>query len=209
MTELPVLEPPTDAPTGGKHVVGILLAAGHSERFGSPNKLLATIDGVAVVTKSATTLRNSSVDAVLCVVGHEAERVRNALPDGVETVETGAGDSTLSDSVATGVAAARREGCDAVLIALGDMPWVDPTTVESLIAAYEADFGSAIAAANEGERGNPALFDARHFDHLSSLSGDVGGRAVLRTADDAVLLETNDPGVVTDIDEPDDLEDEH
>lgn len=187
-------------------MVGILLAAGHSARFGASNKLLAPIDGEAVVTKSATTLREASVDVVLCVLGYESERVRNALPEGVETVEPVAGDSTLSDSVAAGVTAARQEGGDAVLIALGDMPWVEPTTVDSLIAAYEADFGSAIAAAYEGERGNPALFDARHFDRLSSLSGDVGGRAVLRTAADAVLLETNDPGVITDIDEPGDLE---
>jgi molybdenum cofactor cytidylyltransferase len=209
MGDLPVLEPPDEAPTGRNHIVGILLAAGHSSRFGSPNKLLATIDGEPVVTKSATTFRDASVDAIICVVGYEADRVRDVLPEDVATVEPAAGESTLSDSVAAGVTAARREGGDAVLIALGDMPWVEPTTVESLIAAYEADFGRAIAAAYEGERGNPALFDARHFDHLSSLSGDVGGRAVLRTADDAVLLETKDPGVTTDIDEPGDLEDEH
>lgn len=205
MADMPVLDPPDDAPTRNGHVVGILLAAGHSSRFGDPNKLLVETDGQTIVTTSATTLCESDVDSVIAVVGHEAERVRDALPNGVSIVERAESHPELSTSVGAGVKAARQIGGDAVLIALGDMPWIEPATVDALVAAYRAEFGSAIAAAYEGERGNPVIFDARHFDRLLSLSGDVGGRAVLRDVSDGVLIETNDPGVTKDVDTADDL----
>lgn len=185
--------------------MGILLAAGHSSRFGDSNKLLRETDGEAVVTKAAKTLCESDVDAVIAVVGHEAERVGDALPNGVSLVEREEIHPALSASVEAGVKAASQMGADAVLIALGDMPWIEPATVDALVAAYRAKFGSALAAAYRGERGNPAIFDARHFDRLASLSGDVGGRAVLRDVSDGGLIETNDPGVTKDVDTPDDL----
>ncbi|MFB6132292.1 MAG: nucleotidyltransferase family protein [Halanaeroarchaeum sp.] len=202
---MPVLEPPAACPSGNTHIVGILLAAGDSSRFGDSNKLLGEVNGRAMVTASATTLCEAQVDTAIAVVSPEAERVRDAVPNGVGIVETDASRSVLSTSVSTGVRAARKRGGDAVLFALGDMPWVERDSVEALVAAYRAGFGSALAAACDGERGNPVIFGARHFDRLSSLSGDVGGRAILGDVSDGALIETNDPGVIRDIDTPADL----
>ena len=43
---------------------------------------------------------------------------------------------------------------------------------------------------------------------LTDRTGDVGGRAVLLGAEDGALVETGDPGVLHDIDEPADLAEE-
>ena len=92
------------------------------------------------------------------------------------------------------------------MFALGDMPDVVPSSVDALIDAYGAGAGDALAAAHEGERGNPVLFDARHFDDLADVDGDVGGREILLDGDASALVETGDPGVVRDVDVPGDLD---
>ena len=200
---LPVVDPPDDAPRDDRTVVGILLAAGESSRFDGGNKLLATIDGTPMVRRAAETLLQSRVSRVTVVLGHESDRVREALAgldlDVVENPDYRTGQAT---SVRAGVAAA--QGADAVLVALGDMPDVDPSSANALIDAYLAGRGDALAAAFEGERGNPVLFDERYVDDLASIQGDVGGRAIL--LDDGVLVETGDPGVLRDVDETADLE---
>jgi molybdenum cofactor cytidylyltransferase len=39
------------------------------------------------------------------------------------------------------------------------------------------------------------------------VTGDVGGRRILRRNDDSALVETGDPGVLVDVDTPRQLED--
>lgn len=202
-------------------VAGVLLAAGRSERFGEGNKLLATLDGDPLVRHAARTLTRAPLDRVVAVVGHEADRVRAALSDlPVDVVENPAYGDGQATSVRRGVEAIRergvetpREGGDrehhapaAAVFALGDMPAVDPGTVELLVAAFRAGLGDPLAAAHEGRRGNPVLFGAGHFDALAAVDGDTGGRELLRTAPDAALVETGDTGVREDVDAPADLD---
>lgn len=188
-------------------VWGVLLAAGTSSRFGAPNKLLEQYEGRPVVWHAATTLAAASLDGVVAVVGYQSEAVR-AVVDDIATVVCPNEDFAdgQSTSVRTGITAARDRGADAVVVALGDMPTVRPATVTRLIDAYESGYGSALAAAYDGSRGNPVLFDHQYFDTLTDVAGDVGGRDVLLTASDAALVETGDPGVVYDIDRPSDLD---
>lgn len=188
-------------------MVGVLLAAGRSTRYGAANKLLADLDGRPVVARAAAALASADLDAVLAVVGFEHGRVRTALGDAVDDVlvnESWAdGQGT---SVAAGAEAARSRDADAVLFALGDMPWVGPEAVAALRDAYRGGLGDALAAAHEGRRGNPVLFDARHCDALAALDGTTGGAAVFADSEDAALVETGDPGVRRDVDRPSDLE---
>jgi molybdenum cofactor cytidylyltransferase len=50
------------------------------------------------------------------------------------------------------------------------------------------------------------LFDARFFDELTDVSGDVGGRRILLSSDEAALIQVDDPGVRRDVDTPADVE---
>jgi molybdenum cofactor cytidylyltransferase len=191
--------------TAERTVAGVLLAAGDSDRFGERDKLLATLDGEPLVRCAARTLADADLDSVAAVVGQESPAVVDALADidlaVVANPDAAAGQAT---SVRRGVAWAR-DRADAVVFALGDMPRVDPGTVDRLVAAYRAGRGSALAAGYDGQRGNPVLFDGRHFDALAAVEGDRGGRGVFESADDAAVVETGDPGVRTDVDTPADL----
>jgi len=195
---------PADAPRADAGVAGVLLAAGTSSRFGERNKLLATLDEEPLVVHAARTLGDAGLDRVVVVVGHEADRVRAALADHdvafVDNPDYAAGQST---SVAAGARAVA--DADAAVFALGDMPRVASETVTALVRAYRAGAGTALAAACDGERGNPVLFDAAHLPALADVAGDVGGREVLMSAEEAALVETGDAGVRQDVDSPDAL----
>ncbi|SHH45235.1 nucleotidyltransferase family protein [Halobaculum gomorrense] len=196
---------PEDAP----RVAGVVLAAGTSSRYGDRNKLLEPDpDGDPLVRAAARTPVEAGLDPVVVVVGHEADRVADAVDGlGVETVTNEAFAAGQSTSVAAGVRAVadRDPPVDAAVVALGDMPFVDPAPVRALVDAYAAGVGDALAPAYEGRRGNPVLFDRRFFAALDDVEGDVGGRAVLLGSNDAALVAVDDPGVRRDVDEPGDL----
>jgi molybdenum cofactor cytidylyltransferase len=212
-----VAEPIRDGP-----VAGVLLAAGTSSRFGEANKLLASVDGEPMVRRAGRTLAAAQVSPLLAVLGHEAERVREVL-DGLgfavtinpeyasgQATSVRAGIRALADLDTVDSTDGRSvdgtgEAVDAAVFVLGDMPYVDRSSIEALIRAYRAGLGTALAAACDGRRGNPVLFDASYFDSLTAVDGDVGGRELLLNGDDSALVETGDPGVLRDVDTPGDL----
>ena len=188
-------------------VWGVLLTAGTSSRFGAENKLLRRFRGKPLVTHAAESLIASDLDGVTVVLGHDKAAIRRALASyPVKFSVNPAFDAGQSTSVRTGVRDAEDADADAVLVALGDMPSVSVTTVNRLVDAARADLAGIVAAAFDGVRGNPVVFDAAYFDNLLAIDGDQGARRLLLKSEDAVCLETQDPGVLQDVDRPADLE---
>lgn len=186
-------------------VVGVLLAAGSGARFAGGNKLLAEVDGDPIVVRAATTLCEARVEAALAVVGYQAERIAPAVADlPIETTVNPDYADGQATSVRVGVEWAIDRDADAVLIALGDMPWVQPETYSAVLDAYR-DGADIVVPAYDGQRGNPVLFGARHFDALCDVTGDSGGRQLFAT-NDVTRVPVDDPGVGRDVDTPDDLE---
>jgi len=208
--DLPVVDPPDAGvdPTREKPVAGVLLAAGTSSRFGERNKLLATLNGEPLVRHAARTLAEAAVDPLVVVVGAGGDRVAAALDGlGFSVVDNPNYAEGQATSVRAGVRTVRDVSDVAgAVFALGDMPLVASTSVDALVAAYRAGEATALAAAYDGERGNPVLFDSRHFGVLADVDGDVGGRDILLSSGESVLVETGDPGVRLDVDTPTDLD---
>ncbi|MFB6111725.1 MAG: NTP transferase domain-containing protein [Halobacteriaceae archaeon] len=184
---------------------GALLAAGTSQRFGERNKLLAEIEGTPVVRRAATTLVEASLDGVVAVVGHEAAAVEGAL-DGLDierlrNPEYAEGQAT---SVREAARWARRRDAPALVVALGDMPWVQPETIDELLAGWRRDH-DIVVPTYDGMRGNPVLFDRTHFDSLAAVSGDSGGRQLF-AGNPVHRIPVPDAGIRRDVDRPGDLE---
>lgn len=214
--DLPVVEPPFETAESDAsresdqtlRVAGVLLAGGTSSRFGDANKLLATVEGAPLVCHAARTLVDAGLDPVVVVVGHEADQVRAAVADlPVETIENDAYESGQSTSVGAGIGAIRdrNRAVDAAIIALGDMPYVDPETIETLVGGYGEGVADALAPSYRGDRGNPVLFDRQFFEDLAAVDGDIGGREILLSSGASALVAVDDPGVRRDVDRPEDL----
>ncbi|MFC6765140.1 nucleotidyltransferase family protein [Natrinema soli] len=196
-----------DSGTEADTIGGVVLAAGKGTRFEGGNKLLADVEGTPIVRRAAETLYRSSVDDIVAVVGHEADRVAAVLADldlSVRSNENYA--AGQSASVRTGVDAARDADWDATVFMLGDMPFVRPLTVDTLRTVYVTGDGSIVAPTYEGQRGNPVLFGRQHYDALSTVSGDRGGRELIENHENTVFVDVDDPGVTRDIDSKTDLE---
>ena len=186
-------------------VVGILLAAGSSTRFGG-DKLLeplprATDDCEAGTPIGVAACRHlaAAVSATLAVVRPSdaalATMLRNA---GARVVECARAEEGMGASLACGVQSA--PDADAWLIALADMPWIRPSTIRTLAAAL-AGGADIVAPSYDGERGHPVGFAQRHYAALSALTGDEGARAIVQVNQTTLRLEaTDDPGVVRDVD---------
>lgn len=187
--------------------VGILLAAGRGSRFdpsGERKKLLQALPGSgdAVVAASAAHLLAvlPRVVAVLRPGDDDIAALLHALGCEV-TVCVDAGDG-MAASLAHGLRASMPQAAGWI-VALGDMPYVAPSTIAAMAAALQA---GAVLCAPEfgGRRGNPAGFGAALLPELLALRGDQGARSLFERHPYTAIA-SSDAGILRDIDHPADL----
>ncbi len=169
-----------------------------------------------MIACSVDTVVRSRANPVFVVLGHQAEAIRDALAEAGLQPDERLRLLTCDDQAAEGMAASLRTGiatlggtpAESAAICLADMPLLRPQTLDRMITALpEAGAAQAIVPAYRGRRGNPVLWRRALFPALLSLSGDAGGRELLRRHADQVLeLAVDDPGVLEDFDTPDRLE---
>jgi len=143
----------------------------------------------------------------LAVIPPDAKRLREVLrAAGCEILESAATARGLGASLAAGVAhSADAEGW---IVALGDMPFIEPATFAAVLVHLRA--GALIAAPiheTRGDRGHPVGFSSALKDELLALDGDAGARSVIARHRGAVVsIPVRDGGIVIDIDTPGDLD---
>jgi molybdenum cofactor cytidylyltransferase len=190
-------------------LVGILLAAGRGRRFdpaGLRNKLLQPLPGQDPVVVAGARKLLAVVPRVVAVVPSGDGGVGAQLAAlGCDVTVCPDADSGMAASLTHAIrhSLAMTPQPQAWLVALGDMPYVDPSTLRLLADALAAGAGIA-APVLDGRRGNPVGFGAVHLDALLALRGDEGARRLLRTFP-VTDIPVDDPGIFRDIDTPGDL----
>ncbi len=182
----------------------ILLAAGQSRRMGKSNKLLVEIDGLSMVKTCAINILKSSIEKLVSVIGYQDDRVREELSNlNIQICYNAEYDLGLSSSLQIGISALKND-IKAILVCLGDMPYVTAAHLDSLIEAYNPSEGRLICVPTwKGKRGNPVLWDRQFFPEIMEITGDVGARHLIGAYSELVVeVEMNDNGVLTDIDTP-------
>lgn len=179
-------------------LASIILAAGHSRRFGG-DKLASDLSGRAVVDYVADLALLPQFGHCVAVTQDEAR----FAPRGILTVAPPQGRRALGLSLAAGIAAVAQR-CDGAMVFLGDMPEIRTTTVSSLVANFR-DAGEVVAPIFDGQIGHPVLFGRSVFNALLALDEDSGGRSVMHQASALKLLAVDDPAVLRDIDTQADL----
>jgi len=183
------------------------LAAGQSRRMGVTNKLLAEIDGKAMLARVVEAAKASQAVEILAVTGHEAEQVSEALAlyDIPATHNLAFADG-LSTSLQSGVVALG-DDLDGVIVLLGDMPRIAPGHIDRLIAAFDPVEGRAICVPTyQGKRGNPVLFGSQFFAEMAQVGGDSGAKHLIgEHEDELVEVAMEDDAIFLDIDTPDAL----
>jgi len=193
-------------------LTGILLAAGRGRRFdpaGKQNKLLQRLPGGELVAAASARKLLAVFPRVVAVVPPDDGGVGDVLRQlGCEVTVCPEADNGMGLSLAHAIRHSLigqppGPGWPGWLVALGDMPFVDPSTLQALAGAIGE--GAAIAAPLfDGRRGNPVAFGAAHRDALLALDGDQGARRLLASGA-VTTIAVNDPGILRDIDSPSDL----
>lgn len=182
--------------TGG--IVGILLAAGASSRFGA-NKLLHPMDtGIAVGVAAARHLITVIPDSVAVVRPDDEALAPLLAAQGLSIVVNDRAGNGLGTSLACGVAGAPK--ATGWIIALADMPLIQAPTIE-LVASRLRNGAAIVAPVYHGRRGHPVGFNNRFFNELSNLNSDRGARDLLaKNADVLELVDVDDRGILLDLD---------
>lgn len=179
---------------------GILLAAGQGRRFGS-NKLLHSLaDGTPMAIASSCQLRQAVLHCIAVVDEEQGETAQLLAETGLQVIANPQARDGMGTSIACGVAASP----DAAgwIIALADMPHIPVTVIQALADAL-AHGADIVAPVFRGQRGHPVGFAARHGQALRSLQGDHGARTIIELhRDTLMLIDTEDRGVINDIDTP-------
>ena len=200
------------AAPAGPDLHAVVLAAGQGARFGGA-KLLATWRGAPILHGALAAAFSAPVRTVTLVTGAHAEAVEACAlafaagrPDGarLRIVHAQGHAEGLSASLRAGVESLPAEA-RGMLLFLGDMPGVPASLAQPLADALAA---GALAAAprRAGRRGHPVAISRALFPQLLKLEGDRGAAGVLAGLGGRMtLIDTDDAGVVLDIDEPSDL----
>ena len=190
---------------------GLLLCGGSSSRFGS-DKLLhrhsrasGPVEAQPLAVQSARHLIEGAGNA-LAVIPMGAAELRRLLEEaGCEILESPHTVRGMGASLAAGVAAS--SDADGWIVALGDMPFIEPATIAAVRERLE--HGALLAAPilrASGQRGHPVGFSRALHSALAAVVGDEGARSVIaQHRGEILLVEVDDPGIVTDIDAPRDL----
>jgi molybdenum cofactor cytidylyltransferase len=185
-------------------IVGVLLAAGRSGRFGTEKLIHPLQDGTPMACAAARNLL-SATDRVVAVAHPDNATLLSPLgKEGVQVIECAESESGMGHSIACGVRATSE--ASGWLIALADMPFIRPETIRQVADLLRA--GARLAAPLlRGRRGHPVGFNRIFYGELVSLSGDAGARDILdRHAADLHTFSCDDPGTLIDIDTLADLE---
>ena len=191
------------------HIEAVLLAAGLSSRMGDVNKLTLDVHGTPLIRRVADTIRQSNVDGLTIVLGHDAENVSKAL-DGINAR------FLFNPDYSSGQSSTVRYGLDYLpqiatdmMVFLGDMPLVTPDVVNALIESHLSlsDRWSKITLPSvKNQRGNPVIWGEAFFDEIKSLTGDSGARQLFESYKSAMnILPFDDLDLCLDADTEEDF----
>lgn len=191
----------------------VVLAAGASSRMGR-NKMLLEVDGVPMVRRTVRRVINSGVTRTVVVLGHEADRVREAL-DAVpcEFAESPDYTGPTSGSLHAGLGALAAHGTqpvDAALVMLGDMVHVTEHMLGTIVdSARESHAPLVVSRYGKGDKqvlAPPLLFRRTLWPELLAWHGEGCGKAVVMAHRREALMIDWPSAALQDIDTPADYE---
>ncbi|HEV8045532.1 MAG TPA: nucleotidyltransferase family protein [Rubrobacter sp.] len=186
-------------------IVGIVLGAGRSSRFGAPKQLLPFGDTnlLGQVVRNANA---SHLDRVVVVLGRSSEELRASVDFGrAKVVDNTAYGTGCASSLLAGLDAAG-EDCEALSLLLGDQPGVRTEFVDLALSEWRRERYWASVTSYRGELGHPFVFSREAFGDLRGLHGDKAVWKLIEAYPERVGEIRIDAELPPDVDTPEDYE---
>lgn len=186
----------------------LILAAGRSVRFGA-DKRLATLPCGRSMLETTIAAYTQVFDPVRVVLRRDdeemAQRLALAFPE-LGLIASRRSAEGMGGSLADGIAAC--DDLEFLFVGLGDMPFVAVPTLAALRDEASAcrDAELVLRPRHRGAAGHPVGFGRALMERLrEEARGDQGARALLSVIDRVRWLDTDDPGVLRDVDNASDI----
>ena len=181
-------------------ISAIILAAGESKRMGEPKQLMP-FGQSTILEKAIDNLLSSAVNEIIVVLGYKAEEVLKTIATKPVKIAINPDyKQGMSTSIIAGLSLIARQA-QAVMLALGDQPLVDSQTINQLIEEFYNHDKGIVVPTYHGKRGHPVIFAIKYKQKLLELTGDIGGREVIKDHPDDILeVAVDSESVISDID---------
>ncbi|ALM52228.1 nucleotidyltransferase family protein [Halomonas huangheensis] len=191
-------------------VLGMILAAGYSRRFGEDDKRCCRLPDGRTLLESTVAQANEAFP-LLRVVVREEDDIRVLGLSGttpilrVRHAESGLG-ASLGEAITHLEQDESLQHVSAVAILLGDMPCIRSETLRAM--QREAGRSHIIRPSYAGRPGHPVIMGRDFWPELASLRGDEGGKHVIRRHQNQYHeVPVDDAGIHIDVDSLKDLQD--
>jgi molybdenum cofactor cytidylyltransferase len=183
---------------------GVILAAGTSSRMERPKPLLR-VGSLTFLERAALTLEKAGCRRTYMVASAGADWAPAAAAElGLELVINDLAESEQIDSLRLVVRALPADTA-AVLVLPVDLPLVMEETAAAVVAAYHATPAPVYLPFHNTVAGHPVLLGRELFDEILVRELDEGIRSLIMAhARDLREVKVVDPGILIDIDTPDD-----
>ena len=177
--------------------------------MGRPKAFLPhRLAGVTFLDHLISSARTGGIE-IIHVVGRKGDTAlrQAAVEAGAGYVENADSERGQLSSVVTGLEHIPDPAVGSILLLPVDIPLVTPAVVAAVLAAARRSSAVIVRATHSGRHGHPVLFKRAVFDELRHADAAIGARAVVRADPSRVLdVEVDDPGVLEDVDTPQDYE---
>jgi molybdenum cofactor cytidylyltransferase len=198
-------------PTAARRLFAVVPAAGQSRRMGRP-KLLLPLGSGTVIGRMLALLQRPDIHATIVVVRpddeplHAAVVARGAIP-----LQPAVAPAEMRHSVEYALQYLQRElqarPDDGWLLAPADHPWLEAAVLNQLIAAWHDSHDRILIPVYGKKRGHPAVLPFRLAAEVFDLPADAGLNQLLKShAGEIRQIEVNSPGVISDLDTPEDYQ---
>ena len=184
----------------------VLVASGLSRRFGRHDKMLANLGGKPLVEHAAKAITSLHPITRVAVCPANRPAIGERLIDRFVIAVNKKPKDGLGYSIALGAQVALQFKPEAIMVCMGDMPFVEPWLLDVLtrrLAEGDADIVHAGASQSPHP---PTVFGRNCFERLAGLDGDDGAKSLMRAADLRVVAFSAPGPLLLDIDTRDDLD---
>ena len=179
------------------NISAVVMGSGKSERFGK-NKLLEKIDGVPMIEILLKKLEELPFKNIF--VAYKDEKILEICKKyNVVPLENKKYFLGQSESIKLGTENIKDEN---IMFFNGDMPFLKEKTIFKIISEFDKRITIPVV---NGKRCSPVIFPNRYKKELLSLSGDVGGREIIKKEKNLNFIEFFDKKQFMDIDREEDL----
>ncbi|MEG0133598.1 MAG: NTP transferase domain-containing protein [Clostridium sp.] len=182
-------------------ISGIIMASGLSVRMGKC-KLLLKYKEKFLIEYVLDAVKESNFNYKTVITGNE-KIIELSEARELNVVMNNSGSLGQSESIKLGILNSPSVSGYGFITA--DQPFISVDILNKLIAEFENYPSNFIVPMYKGKRGSPVIFPERYKDELLCLSGDLGGKVILKKYEDNIrFVEISDGYPLWDIDTEED-----